>query len=175
MKRQTHSYQRKGSSRPASRRPSRSSIVIDALSASTPSTWDSLDNTETRTAAVALLDSDQTAECDNTAVSTAGITAVPDHPIDPSSPEAGGASSSNRNAARFALAAVAATYGSNYGLTRASSCSTSGSTSPPSPRCSASRSPSRPCSPRWPTAARGMPLLSSVVYRTEHGTGKGRH
>ena len=127
---------------------------------------------ELHAAAVALLDSDEAGECDTTAVSTAGITAVPGHP---SSPEAGGASSSNRNAARFALAAVAATYGSNYGLTRASSCSTSGSTSPPSPRCSASRSPSRPCSPRWPTAARGMPLLSSVVYRTEHDTGKGRH
>lgn len=69
---------------------------------------------ELHAAAVALLDSDQAAECDTTAMSTAGITAVPGHPIDPSSPEAGGASSSNANAARFALAAVAATYGSNY-------------------------------------------------------------
>ena len=65
---------------------------------------------ELHAAAVALLDSDEAGECDTTAVSTAGITAVPGHP---SSPEAGGASS-NANAARFALAAVAATYGSNY-------------------------------------------------------------
>jgi hypothetical protein len=69
---------------------------------------------ELHAAAVALLDSDRAAECGTTAVSTAGITAVPDLPIDPSSPEAGGESSSNANAARFALAVVAATYGSNY-------------------------------------------------------------
>ena len=94
----SHALQSKPVVSPASIRPALHPATAAAVS------------DELHAAAVALLDSDEAGECDTTAVSTAGITAVPGHP---SSPEAGGASS-NANAARFALAAVAATYGSNY-------------------------------------------------------------
>ena len=61
-----------------------------------------------------LLDSDEAqSECATTTVTT-GVAIVPDYFIDPSSPESDSESSSNANTARFALALVAATYGSNY-------------------------------------------------------------
>ena len=60
-----------------------------------------------------LLDSDAAeSECATTTVTTA-VPAVPAYAIAPSSPESDSESSSNANTARFALALVAATYGSN--------------------------------------------------------------